>query len=167
MMSNPNVDPAHWSFASPTDQKSSQIDANLRLATENVQPIRLRRALQELRQTLPDPRKVTAALLLATQQKYIEKIKASKVAQSEEEEKDDEDDKDDSGSAGTSNVGEISEMSSEEEEDEDNSDDGSDDDMGRSELDSGKEDDGTDEEGAFTTASLRHMNVKSGSQKKE
>lgn len=94
MMSSQKTDPAHRSFASPNDLKVSQIDANLRLATENVQPIRLRRTLQELCQTLPDPHKVTAALLLATQQKYIEKIKASGGAQIQEEEED-EDDEDD------------------------------------------------------------------------
>ena len=161
-MSKPKVNPAPWSLASPTDPKASQIDAKLRLATENVQPISLRRTLQELRQTLPDPHKVTAALLLATQQKYIEKINARKYAQSEDEEEndEDEDDKDDSGSVGTSNMGEISELSSEEEEDDEDSDDGSGDDVERSELGSEEEDDGTDEEGASTTMSTRHLNVK-------
>ena len=167
-MSKPKVNPAPWSLATPTDQKASQIDANLRLAFENVQPIRLRRTLQELRQTLPDPHKVTAALLLATQQKYIERIKASKGAQSEKEEEDDEeDDQDDSGSVGTSDMGEISELSSEEEEDEEDSDDGSDDDMERLELDSEEEDDGTDEEGSSTTTSTRHINVKRELRQKE
>ena len=160
-MSNPNIDPAHWSFASRRDPKASKIDANLRLATENVQPIRLRRTLQELRQTLPDPHKVTAALLLATQQKYIEKIKASKAAQSEEEREEDEDDEDDSESVGTSDVGDISELRSEEKENEEDSDDGSNDDMERSELGSEEEDDGTDEEGASTTTSTRNINVES------
>ena len=163
MMSKPDVNPTPWSIFSPTDPKASRIDANLRHATENVHPIRLRRTLQELRQTLPDPHKVTAALLLATQQKYIEKIKASKGVQGEEEEEDDEDedDEDDSESDGASDMGEISELSSEEEKDEGDSDDGSDE-RERSEFGSEEEDDGTGEEEASTTASLRHMNIKSG-----
>lgn len=168
MMSKPNINPTPWSLVSPTDPKASQTDANLRLATENAQPIHLRRTLQELRQTLPDPHKVTAALLLATQQKYIEKIKASKGAQGEEEEEEDEDEDEegDSESDGASDIGEISELSSEEVEDEGDSDDGSDE-RERSELGSEEEDDGTDEEGASTTASLRHTNVKSGLRKTE
>ena len=167
MMSNPNVDPAHWKPASATDPKVSQIDANLRLATENAQPIRLRRLLQELCQTQPDAHKVTGALLLATQLKYTEKIKANKGTQSDEEEEEEEDDdendkddKDESESDGSSDVGEISELSSEEEEADEESDDDSDDDMKTPELGLG-EDDGTDEEGASTTTSTRHMPVKS------
>ena len=166
MMSKPKVNPAPLSLASPTDPKASQIDANLKHATENVQPIRLRRTLQELRQTRPDPHKVTAALLLATQQKYIEKIRASKVAQSEEE-VEDEDDEDDTESGETSDVGEISELSSEEVEDEEDSDDGSDDGMKRSELGSEEEDDGTDEERASTTTSTQHINIKRKLREKE
>ena len=140
MMSNPNVEPAHWKPASATDPKVSLLDANLRLATENAQPIRLRRLLQELCHTQPDAHKVTGALLLATQQKYTEKIKANKGAQSdeeeeeEEEEDDDEDDKDESESDGSSDVGEISELGSEEEEADEESDDDSDDDMKTPEL---------------------------------
>ena len=169
-MSSPKVDPAHRSFASPTDPKASQIDANLRLATENVQPIRLRRTLQELRQTLPDPHKVTAALLLATQQKYLEKIKTSRGAQTQEEEEDededDEDDEVDSESDRPSDVGEISELMSEEEDDE-ASDDATDDDMERWELGSGVKDDGTDEGRASTMTSTRQINVKSESREEE
>ena len=170
MMSKPDVNPTPWNLVSPTDPKASQTDANLRLATENVQPLRLRRTLQELRQTVPDPHKVTAALLLATQQKYIEKIKASKGAQGGEEveeEDEDKDDEDDSESDRASGVEEISELSSEGQQVEQDPDDGSDDDMERSELGSEEEDDGTDEEGASTTASLQHMNVKSGLLKTE
>ena len=167
-MSRPNIDPAHSSLASPTDPKASQIDANLRLATENAQPMRLRRILQELCQTLPDAHKVTGALLLATQQKYKEKINASKGTQSDDEKDEEEEDEDDeSESNGSSDVGENSELSSEEEEEEEDSDDGSDDDMERSELGSGEEDDGMDEEGASTTISTRHMPVQKESRQKD
>ena len=172
MMSNPEVDPAYWKPAFATDPKVSQIDANLRLATENAQPIRLRRLLQKLCHTQPDAHKVTGALLLATQQKYTEKIKAKKGTQSdeeeeEEEEDDDEDDEDESESDGSSDMGEISELSSEEEEEDEHSDDDSDDDMKRSEPGSGEDDDGTDEEGASTTTSTRHMPVKSELRRKD
>lgn len=167
-MSSPNIDPAHSSLASPTNPKASQIDAKLRLATENAQPIRLRRLLQELCHTQPDAHKVTGALLLATQQKYTEKIKASKGTQTDEEEEDEkEDDEDESESEGASDVGEISELSSEEEEEDEDSDDGSEDDMERTDLGSGEEDDGTDEEGASTTTSSRHLPVKSESGQKD
>ena len=94
-MSKPDVNQTPWSLAPPIDPKALQTDANLRLATDNVQPLRLRRTLQELRQTLPDPHNVTAALLLATQQKYIEKIRASKGVQFEEEEEEEEEEDDD------------------------------------------------------------------------
>ena len=171
-MSIPKINPAHPNLTSPTDQKASQIDANLRLATEHAQPIRLRRLLHEFRDTQPDAHKVTGALLLATQQRYTEKIKASKGTQSdededdeeeeeEEEEEEDEDDEDESGSVGSSDAGEISELSSEEAEDDEDSNNDSGDDMKRSELGSGEEDNGTDEEGASTTTSTRHMFVTS------
>ena len=163
-MSSPNIDPAHSNLASPTNAKASQIDAKLRLATETAQPICLRRLLQDLCHTQPDAHKVTGALLLATQQKYTEKIKASKGTQSDEEEEEEEEkeyDEDESESDGASDVGKISELSSEEEEEDEDSDDGSDDDMERSDLGSGEEDDGTDEEGASATTSTRHMPVKS------
>ena len=172
-MSKPDVNQTPWSLAPPIDPKALQTDANLRLATDNVQPLRLRRTLQELRQTLPGPHNVTAALLLATQQKYIEKIRASKGVQFEEEDEDeeadeDESDEDDSESDGASGVGVISELRSEEEEDEEDADDGPDNDiMERSELGLEEADDGTDEEGASITASLRQWNVNSGSQKRE
>ena len=171
-MSSPNIDTAHSNLASPTDPKTSQIDANLRLATEKAQPIRLRRFLQELHYTQPDTHKVTGALLLATQQRYTEKIKASKGTQSDEdkedeEEEEDEDYEDESESDSSSDAGEISELSSEEEEDDEDSNNDSDDDMKRSELGSGEEDDGTDEEGASTTTSTRHMPVKSELRQKD
>ena len=170
-----NQSSAPESCLSSTDPKTSQIDANLRLAAEKAQPIRLRRLLLELRYTQPDAHKVTGALLLATQQRYTEMIKASKGTQSdedkedeeeeeevEEEEEEDGDGEDESESDGSRDVGEISELSSEEEEDDEDSDNDSDDDMKRTELGSGEEDDGTDEERASTTTPTRHMPVKSG-----
>ena len=127
MMSNPTIDPAQWNLASPTDRKASQIDASLTLATKHAKPIRLRRLLQELCHTQPDAHKVTGALLLATQKKYTEKIKASKGTQSdddeEEGEEENEDEEDESESDGSSDVGEISELSSEEEGEEEDSED--------------------------------------------
>ncbi|KAK0509777.1 hypothetical protein JMJ35_008171 [Cladonia borealis] len=147
-MSSPNIDPAHSNLASPTDPKTSQIDANLRLATEKAQPIRLRRMLQELRYTQPDAHKVTGAF-------------DEDEEDEEEEGEEDEDFEDESESDGSSDAVEISELSSEEEEDDEDSNNDSDDDMKRSELGSGEEDDGTDEEGASTTTSTRHMPVKS------
>ena len=171
-MSSPNIDPAHSNLASPTDPKTSQIDANLRLATEKTQPIRLRRLLQELRYTQPDAHKVMGALLLATQQRYTQKIKAIKGAQSDEDEgdeggKEDVDDEDESESDGSTNAREISELSSEEEEDDEDSINDSDDDTKRSELGSGEEDDETDEERASTTTSTRQMPVKSELRRKD
>ena len=166
-MSIPRINPAHPNLTSPTDLKASQIDANLRLATENAQPIRLRRLLQELRDTRPDAHKVTGALLLATQKKYTEKIKASKSTQCDEDEEDEEEEGDESGSVGSSDAGEISELSSEEAEDDEDSNNDSGDDMKRSELGSGEEDNGTDEEGASTTTSTRHMPVKSELRQKD
>ena len=165
-MSIPKINPAHPNLTSPTDQKASQIDANLRLATEHAQPIRLRRLLHEFRDTQPDAHKVTGALLLATQQRYTERIKASKGTQSdedeenEEEEEEDEDDEEESESDGSTSAREISELSSEEEEPDEDSIHDSDDDKKRSELGSGEEDDGTDEERASTTTSIRQMPVK-------
>ena len=165
-MSTRKINPAHSDLTSSTDPKASQIDANLRLATENAQPIRLRQLLQELRHTQPDAHKVTGALLLATQQKYTETIKASKGTQSgedtgEEEEEDDQDAEDESESDGSSDARDMFELNSEEEEGNGGSINDSDDDMNRSELGSGEDDDGTDEEEGSTTASRRHMPLKS------
>ena len=173
-MLTPEANPTHSGLASSTDPKASQIDANLKLATENAQPISLRQLLQELRHTQPDAHKVTGALLLATQQKYTEKIKASKGTQSdedaeeeeEEEEEEDEDTEDESESDGSSDARDISELSLEEEEDDEDSIDDSDVDMKKSELGSGEEDDGTDEEEGSTTTSTRHIPVKSELQRK-
>ena len=142
-MSTPEINPRHSGLASSTDPNASQIDANLRLATENAQPIRLRQLLQELSHTQPDAHKVTGALLLATQQKYTEKIKASKGMQSdedaeEEEGEEDEDVEDESESAGSSDARDMSELSSEEEEDDADSISDSDVDMKRSELFGGR-----------------------------
>ena len=170
-MSTRKINPTHSDLASSTDPKASQIDANLMLATENAQPIRLRQLLQELRHTQPDAHKVTGALLLATQQKYTEKIKASKGTQGDEdaeedEEEEDEDAEDESESDGSSDARDMSELNSEEEEDDEDSINDSDDDMKRSELGLGEEDDGTDEEEGSTTTSTRHMPVKSELQRK-
>ncbi len=168
MMSTPNLDPAHWNLASPAEPKASQIDSHLRVAIDNAQPIRLRRTLQELCQTLPNAHKVTAALLLATQKRYIEKIEASKGTESdEEEEEDNEGDEDESEGDGASVVEEISELSSEEEDDDEDSDNGSDDDVERSEFGSEEEDDQTDKEGGSTTTSTWHMSVKSEMREKD
>ena len=162
-MLTPEANPTHSGLASSTDPKASQIEANLRLATENVQPICLRHLLQELRHTQPDAYKVTGALLLATQQKYTEKIKASKGTQSDEdkeEEEEDEEDEDESESDGSSDAAEIFEMNSEDEDDDEDSDNDSDVDMKRSQLGSGEEDDGIVQEGASPTTPTRHMPVK-------
>ena len=144
MMSTPNVDPTHWNPAFATGPKALQMDAHLRLAIESAQPTRLRRTLQELCQTLPNAHKVTAALLLATQQRYIEKIEASKDTQydEKEEEEDGEDDEDESEGDGAGDLEGISELSEEEEEEADEkSGDGSDDDnVERLELVSQEED---------------------------
>lgn len=163
-MSSSNNDPAHSNLASPTDPKTPHIDANLRLAAEKAQPIRLRRLLQQLRHTQPDAHKVTGALLIATQQRYTEKIKASKGTQSDDEEEEEEEDDEDEPDIDGSNDGrEISELSSEEEEEEEEEEEynDSDYDIERSEVSSADEDDGTDEEAASTTTSTQHMPVKS------
>ena len=170
-MSIPRINPSHPNLASPTDRKASQIDASLRLATENAQPIRLRRLLQELRHTQPDAQKVTGALLLATQQKYTEKIKARKGTQSDdgssgEEEEEDEDPEEESESDGSSDTGEIPELSSEEEEEDVNSVYHSDN-MKRSESGSGEEHDGLEEEEASIPTPTRQRPVKSETQRNE
>ncbi|KAL2043354.1 hypothetical protein N7G274_003660 [Stereocaulon virgatum] len=73
-MSNNIIKEALVSSPTISESKTSRTDALLKAAIDTAQPARLRNCLRELRKTPPDARKVTAALLLATQQQYRRSI---------------------------------------------------------------------------------------------
>lgn len=82
--------------SSPTvsESKALRTDALLKTAIDIPQPARLRNSLREMCRTPPDGRKVTAALLLATQQQYGKRIADSTILPDEDNGTEDEEESD-------------------------------------------------------------------------
>ena len=82
--------------SSPTVSKSKALrtDALLKTAIDIAQPARLRNSLREMCRTPPDARKVTAALLLATQQQYGKRIADSTILLDEDDGTEDDEESD-------------------------------------------------------------------------
>ena len=148
-MSNSLLDESAPSSPNGAKSKVSQTDALLKTAIETAQPARLRNSLRDLCKTLPDARRVTAALLLATQQKYKRKIEKSKATNDENDDSQDADKDEEEGESERS-ADEDEYDTSDEEEDPglsmDEEDDDTDDDVERSDPSSEEEDGSTDEE---------------------
>ena len=89
-MSKTAPDETSTSLPTGQDPKAMETDAILKTAIEAAQPARLRATLKDLCKALPDAHKITAALLLATQQKYKRKIWEGKIIYDEDEDSEDE-----------------------------------------------------------------------------
>ena len=74
-MSQKLVDLTRSSSPTASDPRAARTDTLLKSAIETAQPARLRDTLQSLCGSLPDAAKVTAALLLITEEEYKKKIK--------------------------------------------------------------------------------------------
>jgi hypothetical protein len=84
-MSNNIVKEALVSSPTISESKASRTDALLKAAIDTAQPARLRSSLREMCKSRPDARKVTAALLLATQQQYRRRIAESTILLNQDE----------------------------------------------------------------------------------
>ena len=159
-MSNSHLDQSALSSPNGAESKVSQTDALLKTAIETAQPAHLRNSLPNPCKTLPDARRVTAALLLATQQKYKRKIEKSKTTKSEEDESPDADEDGEEGESENS-VDEEEYDTSDEEEDSglsmDEEDDDTDDDVERADPSSEEEDGSTVEEEHAETMSTQSI----------
>lgn len=158
-MSNSSLDESAPSSRNGTGLKVSQTDALLKTAIETAQPARLRNSPRDLCKTLPDARRVTATLLLATQQKYKKKIDKSKATNDEGDDSQDVDEDEEEGESESSADEEEYDMNDEEEDpglSMDEEDDDTDDNVERSDPSSEEEDDSTvEEEHAETTSTQR------------
>ena len=161
-MSNSPLDESALSSPNGAESKISQTDALLKTAIETAQPARLRNSLRDLCRTLPDARRVTAALLLATQQKYKRKIEKSKATNNENDDSQDADEDEEEGES-ESGADEEEYDTSDEEEDSglgmDEEDDDTDDDVERSDPSSEEEDGSTVEEEHAETTSIQRIHA--------
>ena len=151
-MSNSPLDESALTLPNGAESKVSQTDALLKTAIETAQPARLRNSLRDLCKTLPDARRVTAALLLATQQKYKRKIEKSKATNNEVDDSQDADEDEEEGESESSADGEEYDTSDEEDDD-------TDDDVERSDPSSEEEDGSTVEEEHAETTSTQSINA--------